>query len=315
MIQRSNHQYTLPDGSASGLIPTAYATEIIEAAVESSVALSTFRRVNMPTGATHLPVLDVLPIATWVTGEPDSSAAGGEKTPTTMTWKGITLVAEEIAAIVPIHESVLEDMSINVWGQVRPRLAESIGVAVDAAVFAGTNKPASWPEAIIPAAVAAGNTLTATGDPVADYNALFGYVEEDGFVVDQVYAATSEIAALRGATANGVPIYVTEFRSDGRVNQVYGEPAMFDRSGYLGAAKAVAGDSDMAMIGIRTDLQYKLLDQATIDISSAQDGSAMLNLAQQDSVALRVRARFAFAVANPPTRLNDTDGYPFAVMT
>jgi hypothetical protein len=59
-----------------------------------------------------------------------------------------------------------------------------------------------------------------------------------------------------------------------------------------------------------------VLTEAMIDISAAQDGSAMINLAQQDSVALRVRARFGFAVANPPTKLNPTAStrYPFGVL-
>ena len=131
------------------------------------------------------------------------------------------------------------------------------------------------------------------------------------------YAKTSEKARLRGSQAGGVPIYTNDFRDDGRVNAVYGEAIDFDRTGYLGAADAVAGDTTMAILATRTDMTYKFLTEAMIDISAAQDGSAMLNLAQQDSVALRVRARFAYAVANPPTRLSPAAAtrFPFAVMT
>jgi hypothetical protein len=43
-----------------------------------------------------------------------------------------------------------------------------VGAALDTAVFAGTGKRASWPEAIVPAAVAAGTSRRlATRQPKA----------------------------------------------------------------------------------------------------------------------------------------------------
>jgi HK97 family phage major capsid protein len=212
---------------------------------------------------------------------------------------------------------VIEDASIDLWAEVTPRLSEAIGVAVDQAVFAGTGKPATWPAAIIPAALAAGNEVTAATPDADDYNALFGTVEGDGFMVTDVYASVASKAGFRGMNASGVPIYLTDIRDDGRVDSIYGEPIQYDTAGVLGAGvHALAGDASKAILGTRTDIQFKVLTEAMIDISAAQDGSAMINLAQQDSVALRVRARFGFAVANPPTKLNPTAStrYPFGVL-
>lgn len=322
LISRVANQYASPDGSRSGLIPIGYSNDIIQAATEASLALSTFRQVRMPTAVQHLPVLDALPVAKWVSGEPnDTDGTGGEKSPTSQVWKGLVLTAEEIAAIVPIPEAVLEDSSIDLWAEITPRLGEAIGAKIDAAVFSGQDKPTSWPAAIVPAAIAASqrvqNALGVAAD-AADYNAALAYVEEDGFFPTRVYASMDQRAIFRGI---GAPNYLTDIRDDGRVESVYGLDIMYDRIGGLNASasynvKAVLGDPSMAIIATRTDMQYKVLEEATIDISAAQDGSAMVSLAQQDMVALRVRARFGFAVANPVTMLQSVaaNRYPFAVI-
>ena len=318
LIDRPGMQYPAPDASRSGLIPIQYASEIIESAVHQSMALNTFRRVTMPTGITHLPVLDVLPVAKWVTGEPtDADTDGGQKAATQMAWKGLVLTAEEIAAIVVIPEAVLEDSSIDLWGEISPRLAEAIGIALDLAVFPGTDKPASWPTAIVPGAVAAGNTTTDATPDQATYNTAFGQVEGDGYMVEAIYAKISEMSNFRGWNANGVPIYLSDLRDDSRVDSVYGVRILYDRANVLGATTtAVLGDPTQAILGVRRDIEFKFLSEATIDVSAALDGSALIHLAQQDSVALRVRARFAFQVANPVNRMQPTaaNRYPFAVI-
>lgn len=317
LIDRPGIEQPAADGTTPGFIPTAYATTIIEEAAKSSMALTSFRQVRIPTKVNNLPVLDALPTAKWVTGEPSAAdESGGQKDVTSQAWKGLVLTAEEIAAIVVIPEAVLEDSTIDLWAQITPRIAESVGKALDLACFAGTDKPASWPAAIIPAAATATNTLVETPTTTAGYNSAFALVEADGFVVRDVYAPLTEKATYRGWNASGVPIYLTDVRDDGRVDSIYGVPVRYDDFGAVGTT-VVVGDGSKAIIGTRTDMQFKVLTEATIDVSAAQDGTAMVNLAQQDSVGLRVRARFAFAVANPVTHANATEAtrFPFATIT
>jgi len=318
IISRSDNAYAAPDGSKSGLIPHEFSAQIIESAREQSAALSTFRQVNMPMGVQHLPVLTALPVATWVTGEPnDTDGTGGEKTPTEQLWGGLVLTAEEIAAIVVIPEATLEDASVNLWDEITPRIGEAVGLAIDAAVFAGTNAPASWPSDIYTAAIAAGNVTVAAAPDEASYDAAIADVEGDGYFPEQVFAKISQRSVFRSMNASGVPTYLSEIRGDGRVDSIYGIDIRYDRLAALHANNfAVVGDPSMAIIGTRVDLQYKFLSEATLDLSAAQDGSAMVSLAQQDAVGLRVRGRFAFAVANPVTHLESVGAnrYPFAVV-
>jgi len=88
---------------AAALIPEDRAREIIQGVVEQSAVLSMGRRLaNMTSKQTRLPVLDALPIAYFVNGD------NGQKKTTTQAWEGKTIIAEEIAVIVPIPEAVLD---------------------------------------------------------------------------------------------------------------------------------------------------------------------------------------------------------------
>jgi hypothetical protein len=75
---------------------------------------------------------------------------------------------------------------------------------------------------------------------------------------------------------------------------------------------AVVGDFSMAVVGIRADLSWKMLDQAVI---TDDTGKVIINLPQQDSQAMRVTARFGFVIANPMTRSPEVNPFPFGVLT
>ena len=68
------------------------------------------------------------------------------------------------------------------------------------------------------------------------------------------------------------------------------------------------------IVGMRQDITYKWLDQAVI---SDDNGKVILNLAQQDCVALRVVMRVGFQVANPINRIEPTaaNRYPAVVLS
>jgi HK97 family phage major capsid protein len=305
----------------AALIPEDVSADIIGHVVSQSAALSLFRHVPMSRAQQRMPVIAALPVAYFV--NPSDS---GLKQTTEADWANKYLNAEEIAAIVPIPEAVLDDTAFDVWAAIRPLLEEAIGRCLDAAVFFGTGKPASWPAAIIPSAIAAGNVAVegtndqAHGGVVGDLSAVFGTVEADGYDVNGIVANRLLRGKLRNARATtGEQLADVPSNSVGTTpaSEVYGVPITYPLRGLwptgAGAAEAVVGDFSEGILGVRQDITYKLLDQAVI-----QDGTGAIqfNLAQQDMVAMRVVARFGFQVKSTLTYEQPTDAqrYPFGVL-
>ena len=294
---------------ADVLIPPESATEIIKLVAEESAALQLMRSVRMSSKVFSQPVLSSLAQAYFVGGDT------GLKQTTELAWADAELVAEEIAAIVPIPDAVIDDSGFPIWAEVREALAEAVAIKLDQAVLAGTDKPASWPEAVVPAAIAAGNTNAADSTPdqggiANDISETFDDVEDDGFDVTGIAAVRSLRARLRRARdTSGQKLL------DVSTSEAFEAPIVYTANGVLpDNVLALAGQWDLAVIGVRQDMRFKLLDQAVI---SDDAGVVILNLAQQDSAAMRVTARFAYAVATPASRPVTGSGtpYPFSVLT
>lgn len=303
LIARSN---------VTALIPEDVSREIIQNVADQSAALRLFRSVTMSTNQQRMPVLAALPTAYFVNGDT------GLKQTTEMAWANKFLFAEEIAAIVPIPEAVLDDSGFDVWGEIRPRLEEAIGRVLDAAIFFGTNKPSSWPVDIATAAIAAGNTYNrgtstaALGGIAEDLNQLMGLLEADGYDPNGFVTRTTYKARLRSARdTTGQKLLDVGASSVEGSPLIYAMPGMWPTGS--GSAEMFAGDFTQGIIATRQDITYKILDQAVIQDNV---GVIQYNLAQQDMVALRVVARYAWQVPNPINYEQQTESsrYPFAVL-
>lgn len=296
----------------AGLIPTEYARGIIQDIPKSSVALATFRRASMPRGVVEMPVLSVLPTAYWV-GATDT----GLKQTSEQNWDNVTLVARELAVIVPIPQAVIDDATVDLWAEVRPRLAEAFGTKIDAAALFGTDKPSGWDDSIVEAAIAASNVYTvgdSTVDIAADISETWALVEDDGFDVNIQWARRRMRSRLRGLRdENGQPVFQNGLER-GAPASLYGEDLLYVSNGAWDDDYAlVVGDRNAAIIGVRQDIEYRIFTEGVI---SNEAGAVVLNLMQQDAVALRATMRVGYAVANPATRIGETqvDPFPFAVL-
>ena len=288
--------------NVEALIDTQVANEIFEGVVKESKALSMFRRLpNMTSDKTKLRVLDSLPIAYFV----DESTNNGRKNLTKMAWDKKYINAAELAVIVPIKENVLNDTSIDIWSEVKPRIVEAFGKKIDNAIFNGTDKPADWRAGLIPSIVTAGAEVTEGDNLYSDINDVMTKVEESGYNVTGLLGGVGLKGKFRMLTdTTGQPIKGTEIDS---------LPKAFLDNGAWDKTKSIliAGDFSQAVYAIRQDVTYKVLTEAVIQDPSS--GDILYNLAQDDMVALRVVMRLGWEIPNPVNALNETTKrFPFA---
>lgn len=297
---------------AAAQIPEDVSDVLLKNLENESFALEAFTRIPVAQSQTRLPILSALPVAYWVNGDT------GLKQTTEVNWANKYLNIEELAAIVPIPENVLDDASFDVWGSVRPLLEQAIAREFDKATVFGVGAPASFPTAIVPAAVAAGNVVNqgtnaaGAGGIVADFSDVYGKVEDDGYDPDTLIARRTLKGLLRKAKSVSGENFDELFHSELREAATYPMRGMWG-TGAAGSAQAVAAQGDQFVAGIRRDFTYKVLDQAVIQDDT---GAIVYNLAQQDMVALRVTFRAGWQVANTINYDQPTEGsrYPAGVL-
>ena len=299
---------------AAALIPEDRAREIIQGVVEQSAVLSMGRRLaNMTSKQTRLPVLDALPIAYFVNGD------NGQKKTTTQAWEGKTIIAEEIAVIVPIPEAVLDDSDYDIWGEVRPRVQEAFGKVIDAAILFGTNKPNTWRAGIVPAATTAGAVKQIGDDLYTDLlgeGGVISKVEDSGYFVTGHVADIGMRAKLRGLKdGNDRPLFLNSMQNTANYS-LDGSAIQFPRNGAFDktAAHLISGDFSQLVYSIRQDITFKLFTEGVVQNT---DGTIAYNLMQNDMVALRAVMRLGWEIPNPVNALkpNKNQRFPFAVLT
>lgn len=302
---------------AEALIPDEVSKDIIQGAVAASSVLTRFRKLpNMSSKTRTQPVLDMLPLAYFVDGDT------GMKQTTRMAWDNKRIVAEEIAVIVPIPESVLadaEDSGYDVWGEIKPRIVEAFGGVIDKAVLFGVGKPAGWRESLWDSIVKSGTMVHASNDLYADIlskGGVFSKVEECGYDVNGVIsgvALKADLRDLRGS--DGHPIFKDSVQG-ATTYALDGTPISFNRNGTWDnkKAKLIAGDFSQAVYAIRQDITYKILTEGVIQDPNTKE--ILYNLAQQDMVALRCVMRLGWELPNPINAENadNENRLPFAAL-
>lgn len=300
---------------AAGLMPEEYSLKLLKEVKDASLVLTAFEDVPMARGQDRMPVLSALPVAYFV------GADTGLAQTTQADWENKYMNAETLMTFVPIPEAVVEDAD-NIWKQIEPLLKKAMARTLDGAVLFNMGKPQTWPEGLAAAAKAAGNEVKIGTTPQdegglgGDVVSLIGKIEEDGFDFNYAAAQIGLKSKIRNARDTlGEPL--ADFRgSDGQ--SLYAQDLVFPARGLWpkgsGEAQAILFEREQFIVGMRTDIELKMMDQAVITDS---EGKVILNLPQQDSVAMRVRFRCGYQVSNQVTydQPEEADRYPAGVLT
>lgn len=292
---------------ANSLIPVQETREIIEGVVKQSKAMSLFRRLpNMSSGTTRIKVLDSLPLAYWQTQGTDGPDS--KKKLTNMSWDNKFIYAEELAVIVPISQSTLDDADYDIWAEVKPRLIEAFGKKFDQAVFNGTDKPAQFREGLIPSIKAVtGANITATDDMYVDINNAMAKVELSGFDPNALVGGVDLKAKFRMLLdTTKQPIKGTEIDA---LPRNYVDNGAWDGT----LAQFIVGDFSQAVYAIRQDITFDIFREGVIQDPST--GDILYNLLQQDMACIRAVMRLGWEIPNPINALDPTaTRFPFALV-
>ncbi|MDQ0102347.1 HK97 family phage major capsid protein [Paenarthrobacter nicotinovorans] len=277
----------------AALIEEEYSHTLLNRATATSTVLSAFTTVPMGAKVQNMPALATRPTASFV-GE---TAGTRTKPNTKFSFENKVLTAQEIAAIIVLNEEDLEDATDDLLANAAALGGEAVGRTLDAAVMFGDNKPAAWTSPdLFAAATAAGQVYqvgTGEDDLVGSIYQAAESVDDSGANPDAFLSRGGfkfKLANLRNA--DGTPIYLPSLSSaPGAVDNVAGLSAFWNKNGAWDRAKALGlvADTAAVLIGVRTDIQVKFLTEATI---------GGVNLAENDQVALRFRARYAYTMAD-----------------
>ena len=205
--------------------------------------------------------------------------------------------AHKIGVIIPCTKEKLNDTIINVFEEMKEPIADAIQQKVDMAGLFGIDSPFQfnlYDNAVKNGMYIVDGTNGALDLDVSDVMAL---VEDEGMDVTGFIAHTgikNRLRKLRDGDGNQLYVDGTNTREFYNVPITFAKgKASFDRE----KAQLFAGDWSKSLVGVYQGLEYEVLKEATLQDTLWTDGKP-LSLAEQDMIALKVTARFAFLPVN-----------------
>lgn len=275
----------------SGFVPVEKAKGIMGFVAKGSALIPQSKLEPMTSPTKEFTFWADTPSAYWV-GE-------GKRIKTSVaTFVNAKMEAHKIAVIIPCTKEKLNDTTISVFEEMKQPVADAIQQKFDMAGLFGIDSPFKFN--LFDNAVKNGMFIVdGTNDDDKgnhldlDVSDVMALVEEEGMDVNGFIAHTGIKNRLRKLRdADGNQLYVEGVNT----KEFYNVPitfakgkASFDRE----KAQLFAGDWDKSRVGVYQGLEYETLKEATLQDTLWTDGKP-LSLAEQDMIALKITARFAF---------------------
>lgn len=290
----SNSTFATTD-DFSGFLKPEQAAPIFEEMTKRSLVQPLAKKIEMgPTGVS-IPFWDGDVQAHWVDEAGKKPLAKGG-------FDQFSVAPKKIAVIFAMSSEVVRANPLNYINVMREKVGEAFAVAFDAAVMHGTNTPfgAYLDQTTKAVALDEPNAYGATN------NALSLLVNDGKKFTGGLLDNITEPIINSALDNNGRPLFIeptyTETNSLTRQGRILARPITI-AEGVKGpeadAAAGYFGDFSQILWGQVGGISYDVSDQATLDLSEAQDGSGLTSLWQHNLVAVRAEAEFAALVRDP----------------
>lgn len=262
-----------------GSVPTEIANEVIKNIKENSTAFAIMKKVPMTSDKKVLPTLTDTGTAYFVEeGEAIGSAIHS--------WDYPSLEAKKLAVIVPVTREKLEDSVLNVMEEIKQGIADAFTRKIDNEIFFGTGT-------VFATSVfteAEKQKVTSTNKLDDDISSAMALVEGNDLGVNYIVSHNgikSEIRSLKDTNGNYL---IVPGGTTGQ--QIFNTPIAIvgNKAWNKESSIAIVGDFNKSIIGVRDNITYEILKEATI---------GTLNLAERDLVAIKCTMRFGFNVVDP----------------
>ena len=158
------------------------------------------------------------------------------------------------------------------------------------------------------------NAASSSLDFAGEIDSVMAKIEADGYDVTGFIAANTARTKLRNLRDSNGNFLFQPAMSIGMPATLHGQPLIFDAVGGMDATKAliIAGDWRNVIVGIRSDVEVKIYDQAVLANAA---GAVTQSTVQEDKVFIRVAMRYGFQWGAPVTTSNATASrFPFAIL-
>lgn len=232
-----------------------------------------------------------------------------KKTGTNPTFGLVTQTLKKLAAIIPFTEEILEDSAINLTQLVATLFAEAVSKEEDVQFFYGTGSP--WTGILNNGSVATVDLGTGEGVSDITFEKLIDMQDEcpsgalpgaKYYMNRTVYSYLRKLRADAVSASDGKGMFLLPPNKKS-IEDILDYPIELTDAlpgkTLTGAAKpfVIFGNLKLAAIfGDKQQIRAKLLDQATI---TDGDGETVINLAEQDMVAIRLEERVGYVLALP----------------
>lgn len=290
-------------GDFAGFLEPEQAAPIFDEMKKRSLVQPLAKKIEMgPTGVS-VPFWDGDVQAHWVdeAGKKPLAKGGFDK---------FTVQPKKIAVIFAMSSEVVRANPLNYINVMREKVGEAFATAFDNAVLHGGSTPfgAFVDQTTKAVDLADPNAYGATN------NALKLLVEDGKKFTGGLLDNITEPIINDALDKNGRPLFIeptyTDTNSLTRTGRILARPVTIAEGvrGEAGGAAGYYGDFSQILWGQVGGISYDISDQATLDLSEAQDGSGMTSLWQNNLVAVRAEAEFAALVRDPEAFVKVTAG-------